>query len=209
MISSRMRGRGFTLIELLIAIAVLAILIVLGIPSFSEWIHNTQVRNAAEGVLHGLQVARAEAVRRNGYTQFMLLNGSGNTVEIDGINYETGRGWRVVAVTPPSGGGGAACMITEEIQRQDGSEGTGSAAVAVDPVGLASVTFSPMGWVGSPLTSPPTACGDPIAALNFDSAALSADRSRQLRVVINRGGGILLCDPGPHIGADDPRACPP
>lgn len=201
MIPSRARVRGFTLIELLIAIAILAILIVLGIPSFSEWIHNAQVRNAAEGMLHGLQVARSEAIRRNGYTQFILLDGPGASFEIDGLNYETGRGWRVVAVTPPSGGVGAACLPTAEIQRQDGSEGAGSAGMAVNPAGLTTVTFTPLGWIGSGTSS----CGTPIEELNFDTASLAANRSRQLRILITAGGGIRLCDP--QVAAGDPRAC--
>lgn len=206
------RVRGFSLIELLISIVILGVLIVLGIPSFSEWLYNSQIRNAAEGVLHGLQVARSEAVRRNGYTQFILLNGSGNTFEIDGINYESGRGWRVIPVTPPSGGVGAACApmdvdgdgdVDEDdyFQRHDGNEGTGSAGVAVSPAGRSTITFTPLGWIGSASSS----CGDPIGQFDFDSASLPADRSRQLRILVTAGGGIRLCDP--QVAAGDPRAC--
>lgn len=179
-------ARGFSLIELVISIAVLGILVALGIPSFSEWIHNTQLRNAAESALNGLQIARSEAVRRNGYAQFILGPGTG---------------WRVIAITPPSGGVGAACQEIAEIQRRDAGEGSSSAAVAVTPAGLTTVTFTPLGWVGTGTTS----CGNPITQLDFDSSVLAAGRSRELRIVITAGGGIRLCDP--QVAAGDPRAC--
>lgn len=178
--------RGFTLIELVIAIAVLGILIALGIPSFTEWIHNTQVRNAAESALNGLQIARSEAVRSNSFTQFILGPGTG---------------WRVISLTPPSGGVGAACQETGEIQRRDSSEGSTSANVAVTPAGVNTVTFTPLGWVGAGTNS----CGNPITQLDFDSSTLTAARSRELRLVITAGGGIRLCDP--QVAAGDPRAC--
>lgn len=63
---------GFTLIELMIAIAIFAIGVTLGIPSFSEWIQNTQIRNAAESVQNGMQRTRAEAVKRNANIFFIL-----------------------------------------------------------------------------------------------------------------------------------------
>lgn len=180
------RAEGFTLVEAAIVIAVLGVLITLGLPSFNEWIHNTQIRNAAEGALHGLQVARAEAVKRNGYTQFILGPGTG---------------WRVVAITPPAGGIGAACVETEEIQRREGGEGSARATVTVTPAGATSVTFTPLGWVGTG----GNACGTPISRLDFDSSALAAERSRELRVIVTAGGGIRLCDP--QVAAGDPRAC--
>ena len=49
----------------MIAIAVFALLILAALPEFRAWIQNTQIRTAAQGILNGLQFARAEAVRRN------------------------------------------------------------------------------------------------------------------------------------------------
>src|SRR5258708_5346761 len=59
------RPRGFSLIELMIGLTVFGIVLVLGLPSFSEWLQTQQIRVATEATLNGLQVARAEAVRRN------------------------------------------------------------------------------------------------------------------------------------------------
>jgi len=57
------RQQGVTLIELMVGIAILATLLAMGIPAFTGWIQDTQVRTAAESILNGLQTARAEAVR--------------------------------------------------------------------------------------------------------------------------------------------------
>ena len=59
------REQGFTLIELLITVAVFAVLIMLALPSFNQWIANTKIRSTTESVLAGFQLARAEAVRLN------------------------------------------------------------------------------------------------------------------------------------------------
>jgi type IV fimbrial biogenesis protein FimT len=41
------------------------ILLALAMPGFSNWLRNARVRTTAESVQNGLQLARAEAVRRN------------------------------------------------------------------------------------------------------------------------------------------------
>ncbi len=72
--------RGVTLIELMIAIAVMAILLAIGVPSFTVWLQNSQIRTATESIVNGLQLARAEAVRRNAQVSFTL--GPGTSWEV-------------------------------------------------------------------------------------------------------------------------------
>lgn len=68
----RIKQRGVTLIELIIGIVIVGIVLALATPSYSTWVQNTRLRNGAESVLNGLQLARAEAVRRNADVQFTL-----------------------------------------------------------------------------------------------------------------------------------------
>ena len=56
---------GVSLVELMIGLAIIGFLLFLGVPQFSNFLQNTQIRNAAETTLAGLTLARAEAVRRN------------------------------------------------------------------------------------------------------------------------------------------------
>ncbi len=63
---------GVTLIELVITLVIIGIATTLAFPSYVQWIQNTRLRNGAESILNGLQLARAEAVRRNANVQFLL-----------------------------------------------------------------------------------------------------------------------------------------
>jgi len=109
--------RGVTMIELMIAIAVLGVLIALGVPSFQAWLQNAQIRNAADAVVNGIQLARTEAVRRNRMVYFAL---------------ESGSNWTVTQFNPKA-----------IIQQRQGDEGSQTAVI--DSGGRTMVTFSPIG----------------------------------------------------------------
>ncbi len=82
----RRAAAGFSLIELMVTVAVLAVGLSLAAPTLSKQIANYRVRSAAEGVINGLNHARAEAVRRNTNVSF--------TLQSDG-----GAGWTVAQVS--------------------------------------------------------------------------------------------------------------
>lgn len=68
-----MRQRGFTLVELVITIAVMALILFVAIPSIGTWLDNTRIRNVADSLQNGLQLARGEAVRRNQNVSLWLV----------------------------------------------------------------------------------------------------------------------------------------
>lgn len=121
-------GHGFSLVELMVTVAVLSLLMVLAVPSFTEWIQNSRIRTAAESVQNGVQLARAEAVRRNARVEFAL----------DG----TGGGWVVRFA-----GGGAT------IQARSGSEGAGGVVLSTVPEDATSVAFDGLGRAENTLTA--------------------------------------------------------
>lgn len=112
---------GFTLIELMIGIAILAILVGLAMPSFRIMMRNTEIRNAAESVLNGLQRARAEAVARNTNVTFVLATNSA---------------WTINVVTPAS-----------TIESRLANEGSPNVTRTVLPLGATTITYNNVGQV--------------------------------------------------------------
>lgn len=190
---------GMTLIELAIGLVIVGILMAAAMPGFRSWIQNTQVRTAAESVQNGLQLARAEAVRRNAPVRFDLTDATGLIL------------WNVGCVTVTTD-----CPAT--IQQQLTAEGSASARVGVDtttpptPVpanhygtalvagaGLpAGVTFDGLGRV------PNANVGVDITRADLTSAVDA--NARRLVVVVGAGGLIRLCDPALSL-ASQPQGC--
>ena len=63
--ATRRRIRGFTLIELMIAVAIVAILVAVGAPSFASFIDSNKVRTETQRVAGLLALARNHAVSKN------------------------------------------------------------------------------------------------------------------------------------------------
>jgi type IV fimbrial biogenesis protein FimT len=108
---------GFTLIELLIGIGIVGILLMLAAPAFSVYIQNSRIRNVADGIMNGVQLARTEAVRLNRPVEF-AFTGGGN--------------WSVNQVNP-----------LQEIQSRDGNEGMIN--TVIDSGTSNRITFTPLG----------------------------------------------------------------
>jgi len=168
---------GFTLIELMIVLVIIAMVFILGMPSYSAWIQNSRIRNAAESVHNGLQLARSEAVRRNAQVNFVQAADSGWSF-----------GCAAVTATCPA-----------VIQSRLASEGSAGVVVAVGNASVANtVAFNNFG-------ASINAAG--AIAINIDSATLNAAESRELRIVIETGGGTRMCDPNLDPAGSDPRRC--
>jgi type IV fimbrial biogenesis protein FimT len=71
---------GVSLIETMIGLVIVSILLIAGAPSFSQFMQNRKVRNAAEAITNGLSLAKTEAVSRNTNVTFTLTADTGWTV---------------------------------------------------------------------------------------------------------------------------------
>lgn len=191
--------RGFTLIELGIGLAIFGILMTLALPNFNIFLQNTQIRNAAETTVAGLNLARAEAVRRNTSIRFSLVSSltSGCTLSATSTNW-------VVSVANPAGAcdiAPSATVAPQIVQKKSGREGASN--ITVSTVGGSSVTFNGLGRVvGAGITQ--------LDFANINGTCEHLDPSngtmRCLRIEVASGGSVKMCDPKMNF-ADDPRKC--
>lgn len=163
--SPRERYAGFTLIELMIGVAILAVLVTVGLPSFRQLLRNYEVRVAAESVSNGLQRARAEAVARNARVQFVLGTGTAWTVD-----YVT----KPVVTDPP----------LDSRAHEDGSPNT---TRTVLPSTATTVTFNQLGQIVNP--NPDASA--PLTQVDLTAAG----GNQSLRIIIGAGGNARVCDP--------------
>ena len=117
------KASGFTLIELMIALAIFGLLTMLALPEFTKLMANMQIRTASEALLNGLQIARGEAVKRNGSVQLILANRTGYSVQI----VSTG----------------------EVIRTRAANEGSRTAVITVTPAGATIATFNGLGLIAA------------------------------------------------------------
>lgn len=162
--------RGFSLLELMVGIAILAVLAGLAAPSFKAVIVNAQIRTAAQALHDGLKTARVEAIRRNERVTFTKAADSTWAVSVN--------------------------SSAQVVQSRVSGEGSAAAQVTVTPAAGTVVTFDSLGRV-----VPPTA-GVTITQLDISvpGSVLPAASAKNLRIAINTGGGIRLCDPNTTAG---------
>lgn len=198
MLTSRRRSRGFNLIELMITVSVLALLLGMGVPAMSDWMHNTQLRSVAEALQNGIQKARAEAIRRNKPVGFWLVTPATGTPDATCAASSASASW-VVSLDNPAGKCDVAASTTTAPRTVEvfGSSWSGInvAARASDGTTAAtSVTFNSFGQ--------PVAGTMPIGLINLSHQQSGA---RLLRIEISSAGAIRLCDRG--VPAGDARSC--
>lgn len=188
---------GFSLIELMIGVAVLGIVLMIGLPSMATWMQNTQIRNAAETITSGLNLARAEALRRNANVRFQLVDSLDSSCALSSL----ASNW-VVSLTNPAGACDSAPAEDGPIvQKKDGNEGSPNAAV----ISLGATDTLVFNGLGRVLQVTPITQLD-VSNPNGGACLTAAGPMRCLRVTISTGGQIRMCDPAVADNTD-PRAC--
>lgn len=184
-------SRGFTLIELMVGIAIAALLLLLGIPSFTTFMRNSEIRSTSESLLTGLRAATAEAANRNRRVTFELTS-------------VTSPDWRFWVLDEDD-------VTQKTLQSYNGKEAGPNSKITVTPAGQTSVAFNSLGRVEIDPLNP----NNHIRQIDIDSVV--SGEARPLRIIVDdpnppagRPRGLRLCDPDPALAAlvpPDPRAC--
>jgi type IV fimbrial biogenesis protein FimT len=190
------RCRGFTLIELMAALAILALLLLLGMPSFITFLRNSEIRSTSESIINGLRTASAEATRRNSRVAFTFTG--------------AGADWTIKPANPAD----TDCtdLAAEVVQQFAAKEAGKSAKVTITPAAKSAVCFTGLGRIVNQGTA-----GDHIQQIDI-GPSVSGSEGRPLRIIVDdtapadpaKPRGLRMCDPDPTLttlSPPDPRAC--
>ena len=213
---SNARRDGFTLIEIMVALVIFGLLIVLAGPQLQIFLANSQIRNAAEAVLNGVQRTQTTAINTNAPARFVLdpTTGTGGWeihIAVDGA----------VPVPDPAAPCGvkAGANPVNPAQLFCFKEGAQYAKFTANPGGSTRVTFDGFGRLQCNTTDLLGLACDGSANIQWiDVTNPSNASSRPLRVCVTDqqapGAGsiavpasqIKMCDPA--VAATEPQACP-
>jgi type IV fimbrial biogenesis protein FimT len=197
------RARGFTLVEMVVVMALTALILFVAVPGVGEWLRNVRVRSTAESIASGVAEARMEAIRRNQVVSFWLVNSPGVTGVLDAscVRAASSPSW-IVSLDDPT----SLCHIAPSIidaprtvsSHAAGPNGEGVVIAGLDANDSSASSVAFNGY-GQPVTG---VGGTPIATIDVSAAVSGA---RRLRIVINTGGDVRMCDR--DVAITDPRRC--
>lgn len=186
----RRAQQGVTIVEVAVVMTIAAVLYTQAAPMFTAWVGNAHTRTAAESVLNGLQLARAEAMRRNRMVQFIITDGATSSWLVGCSN-------PVDAGTPDVDDPGDCLGV---IQSRAAMEASGLPQLAPVPSTATTVTFDSLGRIAGNIDGSPTA-----VSIDITNPGVHAGDRRVLRLALGAAGNVRMCDPA--LAAGDPRAC--
>lgn len=190
-----------TLIELMIGLTIVAMLLMLGMPSMAVWMQNSRIRAAADSLHNSMQAARAEGVRRNQVVRIQVVDTSDNDCSLS----SSGHYWVTTlgaGSTPASSCASAVDDSTAPKILQKGSV-TSAASVTIN-ASQTVFAFNGLGQQASttdPTTTAPQAMTVKITATQ-GSCVQAGGEIRCLNVTVSPAGQVRMCDPAISTAGD-------
>lgn len=197
---SRTWQTGFTLIELMIGIVIFAIVLALGMPSFSDWIRNTRIRNFTESIVTGLNVAKAEAVRRNALVRFQVVGSLNAGCALSAA----GTSW-MVSLDAPTGTGSCDQAPSDTLAPRIIQKQAAQAGANLTVAGADLIRFNGVGRATFPVGVNDVNINVGVAG-GVCATSDAPNGLRCLSVVVSSSGQVRMCDPA--LVSTDSRACP-
>lgn len=107
----KMHSEGVTLVELMVTLAVAAIVLSVGIPTFSEFIQNNRMTAAANDLVSSMHLARSEALQRRVPVVVCASTDAGAALPSCDGGADFGAGWAVFADANANGQRDAAEVV--------------------------------------------------------------------------------------------------
>ncbi|HVF35414.1 MAG TPA: prepilin-type N-terminal cleavage/methylation domain-containing protein, partial [Candidatus Saccharimonadia bacterium] len=176
---------GFTLIELMITVAVLAVLLALAAPSFSDSIARARLKGAADGVVSLVEEARQQSTRLDRDVNLSFRGSAGNWC-VGARAAATPAVGQPVAAAPACdcSSAAASCMVGDaQMVAASSSFGPTNGTATIDAADVAVVFDRKLGTLQDFATAGAVVLSQPSTDL-------------QLQVGINALGHARVCVPG-------------
>jgi type IV fimbrial biogenesis protein FimT len=193
----RRHQQGMSIVEILVALAIIGLLMGFLGPSAGVWIQNTQLRNAGDAVLTGIQQAKLEALKRNRLIMFKLTDANSTAWDICIYDYVTD-----------------ACSAAADaiIASKSASEASGNARVGAEvaptsyATALAPGAGIPATFTFDPFGRQAATAANNLTRIDVRNPTMSAADERRLVILVNAAGQIRMCDPKLNK-ATNPQGC--
>lgn len=130
-------ARGYTLIEITVVVAILAVILSIAVPDFSQWFANTRLTAQANDIVADMLYARAEAASRG--VQAVVCSSTDSSTCANSNNWATGRVVRMTSL-------GASTPSVPKITAALSGSNT-LAGIDGDGADVTQITFNPYGGI--------------------------------------------------------------
>lgn len=176
--------QGFTVLELMVSTIVLLVVLMIAVPAFTGLVQNNRLTGQVNHLVAGLNLAKAEAVKRN---QAVLFCHSADATKCSAPSADGWQGWLVGQAQPrPNTGIVAGSVVTSGVLE---SEQVTILAGAAINLAAGEIRFLPQGLIrnnnNAPLTSAIRVCmsnaeGDNVRDIGISSGGQIDVISREL-----------------------------